>query len=154
MSVTLTKHGQGQSTSSVAGNDAGSQFREWSISQLQAYDGYCSSNDLAALERTGISKFGLSSREASLVLEIELAGLGIVNERSLLKELDDSLARFTAITKRLTPKDHEDSIQLVCKPRAGFRKGLSLQVAEQRVVEFCRSRSVKVKKGFFSWDLP
>ena len=85
---------------------------------------------------------------------MELEVNGIVNESKLLAELEAMLQQFTVKDKKLDPKERIDSMQYVCKARAGYSKGLNYDVAERYTVAFCRSNSVKVKVGLFSWATP
>ena len=136
----------------IVNADAKTLFREWIASQV--FDNYCSAADCSALEKHGVSHFGQELKQSKLIVELELKSLGAVNETSLLSDLDSMLVSFTTIDRKLNPKEHEDSIQLICRARNGFPKGLRHQVAEQYILEFCRRNRVKLKKGLFSWEIP
>ncbi len=135
----------------MVGSDPATAFRVMIAARV--FDGYCNSTECAVLENEGVVQLGVSLKDSVLMVEMELASLGVVNEKVLLRELESILQRFTADGK-LLPKEYEDSIQMLCKVRIGYRKGLDHQVAERFIVDFCRRNRIKVKKGFFSWVVP
>ncbi len=117
-------------------------------------DRYCATEDYQALICYGIDTAKLDPKVVKNALEIELERLGIVNEALLIEELESSLHRFTVSDKKLDSKERNDAMQLVCKTRPGFAKGLRYEVAESTIVAYCRAHGVKVKTGLFSWSVP
>lgn len=88
------------------------------------------------------------------MVDMELESRGWANEAKLLDELDSLLRRFTEKDKKLDEKERADAVQMVCKAKAGYTKGLDFDTAERRIVEYCRANGVKVKVGFFKWAVP
>lgn len=120
----------------------------------RVYEAYCDSALRIELIRHGVSDLALDPSTAGHVTDMELDSLGYVNEARLLDELDSLLRRFTDNDKKLDQKERADAIQIVCRPKPGFAKGLAFDIAEKRVVEFCRANRVKVKVGFLRWEIP
>lgn len=120
----------------------------------RVYDSYCDSALRVELIRHGVSDLGLEPNRATIAIDMELESLGCANESKLCGELDGLLRRFTDQDKKLDPKARSDAIQIVCKAKPGYSKGLAFDVAERRVIEFCRANRVKVKTGMFRWDIP
>ncbi len=104
--------------------------------------------------RHGVTTYGLDLHMATILVDMELEVTQSANEQRLTEELDGLLRRFTDSDKKLDAKERSDAIQMVCKPKTGYSKGLSFEVAEKRVVAFCRANGVKVKVGFLRWDIP
>lgn len=127
-------------------------YRQWIAGQV--FDNYCSTVDIASFEKHGTLHFGLDNKQASLILELELLSLGVANEKTLLTELESTLIGFTSSTQKLASKEYDDVLQLSCKARNGFRKGLEHQAAEQYILSFCRRNRVKIKSGFLQWKIP
>ena len=96
--------------------------------------------------------------DATIIVDIKLEKICCANEFILCRELNNILFRFTGKDKELDEKEHKDLIQMVCKPRAGFAKGLALDVAEKSIIEYCRKNQVKVKvkgkMGISRWQIP
>ena len=95
-----------------------------------------------------------SIEDAAIVVDIKLEKIICTNEFMLCRELNNILFRFTGKDKKLDDKEREDLIQMVCKPRVGFAKGLALDVAEKSIIEYCRKNQVKVKMGLWRWEIP
>ncbi len=123
------------------------------ISQ-KVFDSYCDFPTRSELVRHAINDLGLESSRAAMAVDMELESIGCANEHKLLDELEGMLRRFTDKDKKLDQKERADAIQMVCKARQGYSKGLSVDVAEKRVLEYCRAHQVKVKVGFLRWDIP
>lgn len=104
--------------------------------------------------RQGVANLGLDVAKATIIIDMELDAMGCANESKLCEELDALLHRFTDKDKKLDPKERSDAIQIVCRPKPGASKGLAFDVAERRVIEFCRANRVKVKVGILRWDIP
>lgn len=120
----------------------------------RVFDTYCDSALRAELIRHGVADLGLDLARATIILDMELEAAFCVNEHRLTEELDGLLRRFTDKDKKLDPKERIDAIQIVCKAKSGYSKGLAFDVAEKRVIEFCRANRVKVKVGLLRWDIP
>jgi len=101
-----------------------------------------------------VTTHGLDLHVATMLVDMELEVAQSANEQRLTEELDGLLRRFTDSDKKLDAKERSDAIQMVCKPKTGYSKGLAFEVAEKRVVAFCRANGVKVKVGFLRWDIP
>lgn len=120
----------------------------------KVFDSYCETSTRSELIRYALNDLGLESSRASMAVDMELESVGCANEHKLLEELEGMLHRFTDKDKKLDQKERSDAIQMVCKARQGYAKGLSVDVAEKRVLEYCRAHQVKVKVGFLRWDVP
>ena len=120
----------------------------------RVFDAYCDSALRAELVRYGVSDLGLDPARTALVLDMELEAASCANEHRLIEELDGLLRRFTDKDKKLDSKERSDAIQMVCRAKPGYSKGLAFDVAEKRVVDFCRANRVKVKVGLLRWDIP
>ena len=118
------------------------------------FDSYCDTSVRSDLIRYGVNDLGLDPSKTAIVIDMELESLGCANESKLTEELDSLLRRFTDQDKKLDPKERTDAIQMVCRPKPGYSKGLAFDVAERRVVEYCRVNRIKVKVGMFRWDIP
>ncbi len=120
----------------------------------RVFDSYCDSVLRTDLIRYGVSDLGIDPSKAAIVTDMELEAMGCANEAKLCEELDGLLRRFTDHDKKLDAKERSDAIQMVCRAKPGYLKGLAFDVAERRVVEFCRANRVRVKVGMFRWDVP
>ena len=120
----------------------------------RVFDAYCDTALRSEMIRIGVTTHGLDLHMATMLVDMELEVTQSANEQRLTEELDGLLRRFTDSDKKLDAKERSDAIQMVCKPKAGYSKGLSFEVAEKRVVAFCRANGVKVKVGFLRWDIP
>ena len=119
------------------------------------YDNYCDQRTEHELIREAIDKLSLDQTDASLIISMELESMGAANERRLLEMLEGNLRQKSSSRgKKLLPKDKDDILDIVCKPRAGYRKGLNRQIADQCFVEYCRAHGVKLKSGLFGWKVP
>ncbi len=125
-----------------------------SVVALRVFDGYCDTALRLDMIRHGVTTYGLDLHMATILVDMELEVTQSANEQRLTEELDGLLRRFTDSDKKLDAKERSDAIQMVCKPKTGYSKGLSFEVAEKRVVAFCRANGVKVKVGFLRWDIP
>lgn len=121
---------------------------------MRVFDAYCDSALRTEMIRLGVSNHGLDLHMATMIVDMELEVTLSANEQSLIEELDGLLRRFTNVDKKLDTKERSDAIQMVCKPKTGYSKGLSFEIAQKRVVTFCRANGVKVKVGFLRWDIP
>jgi hypothetical protein len=146
MAVDITRSG-----SSPIGSDPLTSFRKHIASRV--FDDYCPEAEYRSLTQHGLGLIG-DVVKVQAALDLELERLGAVNERRLLEELESVLNRFTGSDKKLDQKEKTDAMQLVCKARPGFRAGLRHEVAEAAIVTYCRTHSVKVKTGLFSWAVP
>lgn len=120
----------------------------------RVFDAYCDTALRLELIRIGVTSCGLDLHMATMIVDMELEVTQSVNEQRLTEELDGLLRRFTDVDKKLDAKERSDAIQVVCKPKTGYSRGLSFEVAEKRVVAFCRANGVRVKVGFLRWDIP
>jgi len=120
----------------------------------RVFDGYCAAVQFHAIMAEAASAFGLDKGLASATLDIELERMGVANETLLLREMEAMLRQFTDRDKKLDEKERSDLVQLFCKPKAGYSKGLSISVAQEFIVDFCRQNRVKVKAGIFKWAVP
>jgi len=118
------------------------------------YDQYCDRAVRMELIRHAIADFGVEPTRAQVLIDMELDSLGFVNEYVLCNELNGLLHRFTDGDRKLSNKERQDAMQMVCKARPGLSKGLAFDVAERLITEFCRAHNVKVKVGLFSWAIP
>ena len=121
---------------------------------VRVMDGYCSTEEFQAIIRYGIDSAKLDPKVAKNALDLELDRIGAVNEVALIEELESALHRFTASDKKLDNKERNDAMQLVCKTRSGYGKGLRYELAESTITAYCRAHGVKVKTGVFSWSIP
>lgn len=119
----------------------------------EAVGGYCDVERRRAIVARAAAA-GLPGAEAEIMLDVELERLRSANEAVLLARLDAVLGRFTDGDRKLDDKERRDALQLVCKPAAGYAQGLRHDVADRRVVQFCRERGVKVKVGLLRWAVP
>jgi len=115
---------------------------------------YCDRAVRTELIRQAITDFGVEPMRAQVLIDMELDSLGFVNEYALCNELNGLLHRFTDGDMKLSNKERQDAMQMVCKARPGLSKGLAFDVAERLITEFCRAHNVKVKVGLFSWAIP
>jgi hypothetical protein len=151
VAVELSKHG-------VSGEQAAPRpadldgFRSSFLNCV--FDGYCPAVQFQALVVDAASTFGLNKGLASATLDIELERTGVANEPLLLREMEAMLRQFTGHDKKLDAKERSDLVQLFCKPKAGYSKGLSFNVAQDFINNFCRNNGVKVKVGLFKWSVP
>lgn len=118
------------------------------------FDGYCDEATLSSLLLFAVQTCGLEQKKAEIILAMELESMGVANEKVLLVELDALLHRFTDKDRKLDDKEKSDTIQFLCKARTGYKNGLNFDVANRFITAFCRNNSVKVKVGFFKWDIP
>jgi len=118
------------------------------------FDSYCDFSTRSEMIRHAVNDLGLETSRATMAVDMELEGIGCANEHKLLDELEGMLRRFTDKDKKLDRKERADAIQMVCRARPGYSKGLNVEAAEKRVVEFCRAHQVKVKVGFLRWEIP
>jgi hypothetical protein len=118
------------------------------------FDGYCPAAQFRELLEEAVSTFGLDKGLACATLNIELERMGVANEPLILRELEAMLRQFTDRDKKLDEKERVDLVQLFCKPKIGYSKGLSVKIAQEVIVDFCRQNRVKVKIGFFKWAVP
>jgi hypothetical protein len=121
---------------------------------IKVFDNYCDEATLNGLIQYGVQSCGLDQKKSEIVLSMELESRGVVNEKLLLTELEALLHRFTTADKKLDEKEKNDSIQFLCKPRAGYTQGLNFDVANRFITTFCRNNRVKVKVGFLKWEIP
>ncbi|MCM8620207.1 MULTISPECIES: hypothetical protein [Candidatus Accumulibacter] len=164
MSINLSKTSSGNSGGTAAQTVSGSPTPLQPVADpvaalrnriaARVFGGYCDSVLRGELIQQGISDFGLEPAKAALLTDVALEGLGCANEQKLCDELTDLLRRFTDQDKKLDPKERSDAIQMVCKPRFGYSKGLELKVADALVVNFCRANGVRVKVGLLRWTIP
>lgn len=120
----------------------------------RVFESYCDEKMRMDLLRQATNDCGVPADKAQVIIDMELESRGFVNEKKLLLELEAMLKQFTDKDKKLDPKEREDAMQYVCKPRSGYSKGLKFDVAETFITSFCRANRVKVKMGFFKWDVP
>ena len=157
MSISLSKTSHQATLSQTAsggavGGDPVEALRQRVVQRV--VEAYCDSALRFELIRYGVNDLALDSSTAGHVTDMELDSLGCANETKLLEELDGLLRRFTDNDKKLDQKECADAIQIVCRPKSGYSKGLVFDTAERRVVEFCRANRVKVKVGFLRWEIP
>ena len=120
----------------------------------RVFDAYCDAGLRNELLRHGVAHLGLQAAKAALVVDMELEALACANEHQLCLDLTDLLHRFTDKDKKLDAKERRDAIQMVCKGKFNYSKGLAFSVAEAHVLAFCRANRVKVKIGILRWDIP
>lgn len=120
----------------------------------RVFDGYCPASQFQALLAEATSAFGLDKSLAAATLAIELERMGVANEPLLLREMEAMLRQFTDKDKKLDAKERVDLVQLFCKPKAGYSKGLSINIAQEFIVDFCRQNRVKIKVGLLKWAVP
>ncbi len=120
----------------------------------KVFDSYCDEATLNSLILYGVQTCGLDMKKAEIVLAMELESKGVTNEKVLLAELEALLHQFTDADKKLDEKEKNDTIQFLCKARTGYRQGLNFDVANRFITTFCRNNRVKVKIGFFKWEIP
>lgn len=120
----------------------------------RVFDGYCEAALRTELVRLAVTDLGLVPAKAALLTDMALEAEACANEYRLCEELTGLLRRFTDKDKKLDPKERSDAIQMVCKPRSGYAKGLALNVAEALVTDFCRAHGVRQKVGMFLWAIP
>lgn len=124
------------------------------IIKSRIFDEYCSISDRTELISIVASEFKMDGAKAAVLVDIEIEILKYVNEFLLCEELKSLMHRFTDNDKKLDNKERSDAIQIVCRSRVGFTKGLSYDVAERVIIDFCRQHGVKVKAGLFRWAIP
>ena len=122
--------------------------------EARVYDMYCDCATRSELIRQGNTEIGIEPTQSIHIIDMELEALSCANEQRLIDELDSLLHRFTDKDKKLDDKERDDAIQMVCRPKPGYTKGLAFDIAGQRIDNFCRAHGVKIKKGFFRWALP
>jgi hypothetical protein len=120
----------------------------------RVFDGYCPAAQYYVLLAEAVSTFGLDKGLASATLDIELERMRVANEPLLLREMEAMLRQFTGQDKKLDEKERSDLVQLFCKPKIGYSKGLSVKIAQDFIIDFCRKNIIKVKVGFFKWMVP
>lgn len=120
----------------------------------RVFDGYCDTALRNEIIRHGSANLGLDLHQATMIVDMELDVTQNANEQRLIDELDSLLRRFTDRDKKLDAKERSDAVQMVCKPKANFAKGLLYKVAEDHIEVFCRTNRVKVKVGIFRWEIP
>ncbi len=120
----------------------------------RVFDAYCAVDAYAALVSDAVVRFSVERRTAELAVDMELEALSAVNETALLRETDTMLRQFTDRDRRLDEKTRLDVIQMVCRPKPGYAKGLKHDIAESHITAFCRQNGVKVKAGLFHWAVP
>lgn len=118
------------------------------------YDGYCSAAARARLIDSAVNDLAMDQTLACIVVDLELEALFCANEQRLCDDLKGMLSRFSQSSQRLDPKEREDALQIVCRPKPGYTKGLSIDIAAQTVVAYCRANSVKIKVGLLRWEIP
>jgi hypothetical protein len=121
---------------------------------IKVFDSYCGESTLNSLIQYGVQTCGLDQKKAEIVLAMELESKGVANEKVLLAELEALLHRFTDSDKKLDEKEKNDTIQFLCKARTGYTDGLNFDVANRFITAFCRNNRIKVKVGFFKWEIP
>lgn len=132
------------STTPAAAPDPQNGFRE--VIAARGLTGYCDADERGALLREG-ERIGLDVATARALLDLTLERSGIANEAVLLERLEKMLRQFTDKDRSLDRKEQSDALQMVCRPAAGFAKGLRADVADRAVIDFCRARGVKIKAG-------
>ncbi len=152
MAISLVKHPLPAPGSPGAATDPVESLRLAVAARV--FDGYCERTLRNALLRQGTAELGLPAARAALVIDLELEALACANEHQLCLDLNELLHRFTDKDKKLDAKERMDAIQMVCKGKFNYSKGLAFGVAEAQVLEFCRAHRVKVKTGFLRWDIP
>lgn len=120
----------------------------------RVFDAYCEGATWRSLVDEGVGSFGLDRKTAELVLDMELERLSVANEPALIREAEAMLGQFTGRDRKLDEKEKSDIIQLVCKAKPGYAKGLRHEVANSFIIDFCRQNGVKVKVGLFKWAVP
>lgn len=150
MAVGLSKSAGGGSGGSGVPNVEG--FRR--LIPGRVFDAYCDSAAWRNLAEEGVGGFGLDRKTAVLALDMELERLSVANEPALLRELEGMLRQFTDRDRKLDAKERSDVVQLVCRAKPGYSKGLRHEVAESFIIDFCRQNGVKVKVGLFKWAVP
>jgi hypothetical protein len=120
----------------------------------KVFDAYCEASAWRNLVEEGVRSFGLDRKTAELALDMELERLGVANETALLRETEAMLKQFTDRDRKLDGKERSDIVQLACRAKSGYSKGLRHEVAEAFIVDFCRQNGVKVKVGLFKWAVP
>jgi len=146
--------------SKTAGAGAGSPPRTPDVEGFRrlipgrVFDAYCESSAWKTLVEEGVRSFGLDRKTAELALDMELERLSVANEPALLREAEAMLKQFTDRDRKLDGKERADVVQLVCRAKPGYSKGLRHEVAESFIVDFCRQNGVKVKVGLFKWAVP
>jgi hypothetical protein len=118
------------------------------------FDSYCDRSTWQAIVADGIGSFGLDRRTAELAVDMELENMSAANEAALLREAESMLKQFTDRDRKLDDKERSDVIQLVCRAKPGYAKGLRHEVADAFITDFCRQNAIKVKMGFFKWAVP
>lgn len=135
-----------------AHGDGVEKFRAYCASQL--IDNYCDKSTFDNFIRHGVSSYGVESKKGEIILETELDSRLITNEKKLIQEMEAILYQFTQSDKKLDNKERDDALQMVCKPRSGYIKGLKYEIAEGLIISFCRQHRVKIKKNLFQWVIP
>lgn len=143
---------QGSTPASLPASNGAELLRQ--LVAHTVFDDYCDSQAFSQLVASGIKNFQLDQKTSEIIIAMELENKGIVNETALLGELKELLHRFTDSDKKLDPKERDDALQFVCKTRHGFTRGLSYEVANQYLLDFCRMHRVKIKTGFMKWQIP
>lgn len=120
----------------------------------RVFDAYCEGSTWRSLVDEGVGSFRLDRKTAELALDMELERLSVANEPNLLREVEAMLKQFTDRDRKLDEKEKSDIIQLVCRAKPGYAKGLRHEVANSFITDFCRQNGVKVKVGLFKWAVP
>lgn len=154
MSIQLTKQLSPTTPAQTPATPLDPQQELRKVVAVRVFDAYCDTALRSEMIRIGVNNHGLDLHMATMIIDMELEVTQSANEQRLADELDGLLRRFTDVDKKLDSKEKSDAIQMVCKPKAGYAKGLSFEVAEKRVVAFCRANGVRVKLGFLRWDIP
>ncbi|MDZ4153662.1 hypothetical protein [Methylicorpusculum sp.] len=121
---------------------------------IKIFESYCDEATMNSLIQNGVQSCGLDMKKAEFVLAMELENKGVANEKVLLAELEALLCQFTDADKKLDEKEKNDAIQFLCKARTGYTQGLNFDVANRFIIAFCRNNRVKMKVGFFKWEIP
>jgi hypothetical protein len=153
MAVGLSKSA-GASTGSAGGSGVPDVEGFRSHIPTRVFDAYCEASAWKAIVEEGVRSFGLDRKTAELSLDMELERLGVANEPALLREAEAMLRQFTDRDRKLDDKERSDVVQLVCRAKPGYSKGLRHEVAESFIIDFCRQNGVKVKVGLFKWAVP
>ena len=155
MVVPLSKFGTVSGTPGLAGGGPSPDldaFRRHIVGRV--FDSYCDAATWRAVIAHGMQACGLDQKTAELAAEMELETLSVANEVALLKQMEGMLRQFTERDKKLDAKERADLVQMICRAKPGFAKGLRHDIAESFITDFCRQNGVKVKVGLFRWAIP
>lgn len=153
MAVGLSKS-VGASTGGTGGSGVPDVEGFRGLIPARVFDAYCDASAWRNLVEEGVRDFGLDRKTAELALDMELERLSVANEPALLRETEAMLRQFTDRDRKLDGKERADVVQLVCRAKPGYSKGLRHEVAESFIVDYCRQNGVKVKVGLFKWAVP